>query len=513
MKHLSFLQNTIPQLLVCIAFAGLSTVNVDAQTPQLNVRGQLKYVHGMNIGWFFGRYSTDIGTNPLKPDWGNGYNSSIANAWLLDIKNMKCNVARVWMFEGLEGLEFDSSGYVMGIQSGFLTNLDDLMSKANSHGLAYELTLLNHTLDLDFGQTLPNGATVKNFVTDSFARQKFLDNAVGPLVTRYNNNQAVFSYDVMNEADLGIARGVSTLGQMRTLTQDIVNKVNSINSSIQVTCSTSQYKFNNQAEHNSWFGGLGLDYYEYHNYATTPNLPTVPSWLDKPLLLGEYGPTLPAPSYTGASWSASDQNNSNDAHINQARSRGYAGSMAWMYWNSAGNGENVVNNPGANGDWEATAWNIQWWGNFFATTTLPISIYTDALAGDWANWTWGGTADLANTVRFYGGTKSVKVNSSAGYGAFSMRKGTAQSTSGFTKLRFYVYTPTSSRSFNLFTQNADTGGNSTFASFSSTANAWKEVIIPLSSLGNPSTIKRINIQNNSGSAIGNHWIDNVELLP
>jgi hypothetical protein len=508
MKHFTFLRNCVSKAVAIVNLGAISLTSAHAQTPQLKVRGQLKYVHGMNIGWFFGRYSNDIGLNPLHTDWGTGYNSTTANAWLTDITNMKCNVGRLWLFEGFEGLTFDSNGYVSGIQPGFLTNLDDLMAKANALNFSYELTLLNHTMNEEIGQTL-NGTTIKNLVTNSVARQKFLDNAVTPLVNRYNNNLAVFSYDVINESDLAIPRGVCTQGEMRTFAQVVASTIHTINSTIQVTCSTSQYKFNNQAEHNSWYGGLGLDYYEVHNYATSPNLPTKPNWLDKPLLLGEYGPTLPAPNYNGANWTASDQNNSNDAHINQARSRGYAGSMAWMYWNSANNGENVVNNPGANGDWEATAWNIQWWGNSFST----LSIYTDSLAFDWDNWTWGGSADLLNTVRAFSGSKSAKVSSTSAWSAFSLRKVTAQSTSGYSKIRFYVYTPSSSRSFNVFVQTADNGGNSATVTVSSTANAWKEVIVPLSSFGSPVAIKRINIQNNSGSAIGDHWIDQVEMIP
>jgi hypothetical protein len=484
-----------------------------AQTAQLKVRGSVKYVHGVNIGWFFSRYSTDIGINPLNPSWGNGYNSATANSWLNDIKNMKCNVARIWLFEGLEGLNFDSSGYVSGIQSGFLTNLDDLVAKANTHGLAYEMSLVNHTMDLEFGQTLPNGATVKNFVTDATARQRFLDNAVGPLVSRYNNNLAIFSYDVMNEIDLAINRGVCNQSQMRTFASAVATKIHGVNSTIQVTASSATYRHNSQSEHNSWYGGLGLDYYEYHNYATSPNLATKPSWLDKPLLLGEYGPTLPAPNYNGATWSASDQNNSSDAHINQAANRGYAGSLAWMYWNSSGNGENIVNTPGGNNDWETTAWTIQWWGNNFLNTVSPISVYLESFASDWGNWSWSSTVDAANTAVPYAGSRSIKVTSNAGWSAFSARKGTAISTSGYTKLRFYVYTPSVSRSFNVQTQTTDSGGTSSTVVVTSNAGAWKEIIVNLSSLGNPASIKRINIQNNSGSAIGDHWIDNIELIP
>jgi hypothetical protein len=500
-------------VVVSIAISGLYKSSA-AQTAQLNVRGQVKYVHGINIGWFFGRCGNDIGKNPLHLDWGTGYDPVIVNKWLVDIKNMKCNVARVWLFENCEGLEFDANGYVSGIQPYFLTNLDDLLAKTNSQSLALELCFLNHTLNDQFGQTIPSGPTIQNFVTNTTARQKFLDNAVGPIVSRYNGNQAVFAYDVMNEGDLATTRGVCTQAELRTLIQATRDKIKGISSTVQVTCSSSGWKFGSSADHQAWFGGLNLDYYEYHSYATNPNLPNKPSWVEKPLLLGEYGPTLPSPQFNGSTWNALDQDISTGLHIEQARDRGYAGSLSWMYFNSPGNGENITEVPGGTNAWENAGYTIQYFGNsFFGPIISNSSIYLEALSSDWQDWSWGGSVVIADTTRAYAGTRSIKVNSTAGYGAFSARKGTAQSTAGYSKLRFYLYTPTSSRSFSVQTQTTDTGGAGTAVTINSAANAWKEIIIPLSSLGNPGSIKKINIKNFSASAIGNHWIDNIELIP
>jgi hypothetical protein len=270
--------------LAILAFVvGLSTA-ASAQTPKLMVRGKLQYVHGINLAWMFGRYSTDLGLNPLHPEWGCGYNATTANNWLNDIDQMKVNVVRLWLFEGMEGLTFDQSGYVSGIQDSFLLNLDDMIAKANAKGLAYELVLLVHTADLELGKPLPNGVIIKNFLTDTTARQKFLTNAVRQLAVRYQGNQAVFSYDIMNEADLGVMRGVCNRTQLRAFVTACATEIHGADATAQVTCSCAFYKFNSIEEHNTWFGGLGLDYYENHNYATVPDLKVVPAWLDKPLL-------------------------------------------------------------------------------------------------------------------------------------------------------------------------------------------------------------------------------------
>jgi hypothetical protein len=281
------------------------------------------------------------------------------------------------------------------------------------------------------------------------------------------------------------------------------NRVKAINGTIQFTCSSSSYKFNSSAEHNSWFGGLGLDYYEFHSYSDAPNLAIRPSYVDKPFLLGEYGPSLPAPNYTGQNWTETQVKNAVDSHVTQARDRGYAGSMAWMYFNSPNNGENYVITPGGNQAYKQQAWTLQYYGNLFLNPVGPVTIYSDSLASDWQDWSWfPGPANIADTTR-----------AQSGYSALSVRKGTALNTSGYSKIRFYIYTPTSNRNFAVVTQTGDSTGSSSPYSFSSTANAWKLVDVPLSALGSPSTIKRVNIQNSSGSGIGNHWVDSIELLP
>jgi endo-1,4-beta-mannosidase len=336
--------------IVCLLLLGTAA---RAQRADLKVRGQYKHVHGVNVGWFFGRYSTDLGLNPLHPDWGNGYSQSQADAWLADMKRMRINVVRVWLHEGLEGLTFDSNGYVSGVQPGFLTNLDHLVGRANYHGLALYLTFLNHDLVDQFGQRLPNGATVKNFVTDATARQRLLDNALGAIASRYRNNLGVFGYDLINEANIGADNGSYNWSQMRTFASQAAAKIHNVAPGSQVTMSTQWYAFGDQANHPYWFGGLGLDFYDYHEYNNAPNLPSRASWLDKPLLLGEHGPTT---------WDEASQRNASDKFIEQAAYRNWAGNLSWMYWHSPGSGESIVRTPGGNQDWENLAWSIQWWG-------------------------------------------------------------------------------------------------------------------------------------------------------
>jgi hypothetical protein len=142
------------------------------------------------------------------------------------------------------------------------------------------------------------------------------------------------------------------------------------------------------------------------------------------------------------------------------------------------------------------------------------NIYVDALATDWANWSWSATVNLANTSPVHGGTNSISTTFTAGWAALSLRKGTAQSTSGFTSVKFWVHGGTgSNKSLQFYSQTADDTGSSPTVPFTATINTWTEITIPLSSLGNPTTIKRINFQEAAGAAQSVIYFDDIRLAP
>jgi endoglucanase len=135
------------------------------------------------------------------------------------------------------------------------------------------------------------------------------------------------------------------------------------------------------------------------------------------------------------------------------------------------------------------------------------------LAINWANWSWGCSASFGNTFRVFSGTKSIVVDATQPWSAVSLRKGTALSTAGYSKVRFAIYTPNRARAFAFYTQSTDNGAASPVYNFVSTANTWTQVTVNLSDIGNPTSIKRINIQSMTGTAIGRHWMDAIELIP
>jgi endoglucanase len=149
----------------------------------------------------------------------------------------------------------------------------------------------------------------------------------------------------------------------------------------------------------------------------------------------------------------------------------------------------------------------------FDASVPAVTIYDDALASDWSNWSWSATVDLAGTSPVQVGSRAANVTYQ-GWGGLSLRKGTALSTAGYTSLKFWVHGGTgSNKSLRFYTQTADTSGESTSVPVTAVANTWTEITVPLSALGNPASIKRLNIQENTGSSQPMVTFDTIRLAP
>jgi hypothetical protein len=151
--------------------------------------------------------------------------------------------------------------------------------------------------------------------------------------------------------------------------------------------------------------------------------------------------------------------------------------------------------------------------NIGVPVSQPISIYSDALAADWADWSWSTTNNFSITSPVKAGTNSLGATFTAGWAGISFRKGTGVNTNGYNAIQFWVHGGSGTNKSLVFTsQTEDGAGTSTSNTFVATAGVWNQITIPLSSLGSPSTIKRINFQNNSASAQSVIYFDDIRLV-
>jgi hypothetical protein len=136
-----------------------------------------------------------------------------------------------------------------------------------------------------------------------------------------------------------------------------------------------------------------------------------------------------------------------------------------------------------------------------------VSIYTDALAAGWDDWSWGTTRNFANTSPVYAGTHSIAVTYTAAWGGLYLHHA-GLSTSGHNALRFWVHGGANGGQKITFSANQ----NGSTVNVPTTANTWTQFTIPLTNLGNPATITDLVWQDSSGGAQAVFYIDQIALI-
>jgi hypothetical protein len=346
---------TLTLLALCLT----ATVgNAHAQAKQLYVRGSLEHINGVNLPWMTNsggsNYGHDIGPNHYT-NYGYDYVSSDVSNYYADIKNMHANIVRVWLCEALQGLTFGSNGHVTGLDPTFLNNLKNMVQQANNHGLALELTINTNSDPAQNGYPAGGGGKVVNWLTDSGAQTDYINNVVIPLAKAFNGNEGVYGYDIMNECAYAVKDGVCSWPQLHNYIYNVAQAIHKVNSGIQVTCSTDDSSDFASGNFYNREGGIGLNYYDYHNYSDNPNLFSLGSngpypEIDKPIVLAEYG------AQTQNNWTT--QNTVVGDYINQASYLGWAGASAWSYDPSGQSGYSLVYGIG---NWHNAAWTLQWY--------------------------------------------------------------------------------------------------------------------------------------------------------
>jgi hypothetical protein len=229
-----------------------------------------------------------------------------------DIQRMNMSVVRIFVFEDLEGLEFDKDGYVSGVDGLLLDNFTTAAELAKDHGLSLYLCLTNNVF------TTCRKLHQRNFVNDLKARDAYLANAVRPFVTRLKG-KAVFAIDLINEPEWEPEANYPP-SVLRSFVRDGAATVHRADPARKVSVGAVN------AEACAKYQGTGINVYEFHTYNTHGYLPPVESLkLNLPVLIGECG--------------AEPKDAENDDALNRAvgnflrnaRNNGYAGALYWCY--------------------------------------------------------------------------------------------------------------------------------------------------------------------------------------
>lgn len=125
-------------------------------------------------------------------------------------------------------------------------------------------------------------------------------------------------------------------------------------------------------------------------------------------------------------------------------------------------------------------------------------IYEDAVGSAWSDWSWQ-TNRTVDTAHVKSGASSLAVQYTAAWAAVSWHRSTPLATAGYSGLHFWVYGLTGSKAIAVRVQINESDYSSQMYTFTPTPNAWTEITIPWSALGNPSQIVRVNMQELSGT--------------
>ncbi len=153
-----------------------------------------------------------------------------------------------------------------------------------------------------------------------------------------------------------------------------------------------------------------------------------------------------------------------------------------------------------------------------STPAVGLMVYDDNLAAGWQDWSWDTTRNFANTSPVYAGSNSIAVTYSAGFGGLYLET-PAISVAQYTYLHFYVHGGTTggqSVEAHLIDGSGSTLGGVAIDGYiepdhTIPAGQWREISIPLSALGAPSSISGITFQNGLNTTEPTFYLDNISL--
>lgn len=138
-----------------------------------------------------------------------------------------------------------------------------------------------------------------------------------------------------------------------------------------------------------------------------------------------------------------------------------------------------------------------------------LTIYDEALSLSWDDWSWDTRRNFSANTPIHGGDKSLAVTYDKGWAGLYLHAATPIDTSLYDRLRFWIHGGASGGQRLWIMVN---GSDVQTQSLTASANAWQEVIIPLSSLGSPSSLEDIYWQDISGGPQPVFYLDDIALL-
>lgn len=313
----------------------------------------VKFLAGVNNGWFAGNYAMDLGhnqfsgselwhwphTDPITFDFTKPepnpappfltQQPAIVDQYFQSVQDI--DVVRIWLFERIEGIRFDGNRKIIGIDSNLMTNLDAILDSASNRGIKVYLCLFDSWV---VKNQPPSGlpparvvhynswnATIRKIMKDIVDNpHDFVDNVLEPLVNAIALHPAVYAIDVMNEPEGMVAdTPLVTSSSMR-------NYISQCCSVIRPRLRTSVGCMRSRTAKS--YSNLPIDFCDFHSYNESGDLgPYRPAaYSNKPCIVGECG--YPVNSANTATRATKEVQTAKD-FVEEALSEGYSGCLVW----------------------------------------------------------------------------------------------------------------------------------------------------------------------------------------
>jgi hypothetical protein len=169
-----------------------------------------RWVVGANLPWV--GYGTDIGASAWHA--GGGLSAQPAALQALDrtfatLAGDGVPIVRVFLIcDARSGVRFDRDGVPIGLDDAVFPDIDALLACARQHDIRLMPVLLDFHLCMS--RQIVDGVQVggrSHLLTDASARRALVDVVLRPLVQRYGQDDAIASWDIMNEPEWCVGRG------------------------------------------------------------------------------------------------------------------------------------------------------------------------------------------------------------------------------------------------------------------------------------------------------------------
>jgi hypothetical protein len=303
--------------------SGVRPPNDDAAPPPMTMPS---FLIGYNEGWFADNYGTDYTT---------AFNLAYVNKTLDGIVSAGGHVVRLFLFEAAQGFTLGTTTpQTQGISAPMLSNVDLVITAARARGLWVYLTALNG--DEMYQDPPALLSYFKNLLNDPSELQAYLTNVVAPTLQLLNAHQDnVFGLDMINEIEAPIQKGVfdDPINGPHTFMQTMRAFIKTQSPWLKVT-STAGWGTAATDVSTGLFSGVGLDFYDLHEYADSGDYAGATAVCDRAqqdgvfVILGEFGQSSQTIDDT-------IQADATYNFVSTAKSMCFKAAIAWRYDYSA----------------------------------------------------------------------------------------------------------------------------------------------------------------------------------